>query len=431
MLKKRLTTWNVTKYVRGKDIEGAMAEISNQRQKRNSTPETVQINGKTLDTSKVKRSLRRHDLRQPKHAPNRQSRLNSSNSLTRTSLLSTPSKHASAESLVSSRNNATEELCPQNFQAISGYEGIDMVEAAETMPYQDDLSAEELSTLGVAILQTDFFLTERARLAAQKEKDRIPDGILRLGTRQDRSSQRNGSLLGFNLVESHELRSLRKILEQSRKNHDWLPTTHDQQLGQTYDLSCRERTGARDLYGRYWILFNLDYFKPDRPYYRPPVWQQMRKSVNAVIREHHPHFLPWICFVMCFPCRWIERPEHSDYYDVLRHRDERARKVSLRLVLFSSANQMAKDDPRLIIQMVLMHSPFKREIALRLLRQMIDRFRAETQDKHLESLQLLAQFFDTIDKFEDFSEEQIEETLRMWAKSSLDIAEIISLERLG
>src|SRR5438045_6470141 len=64
-------------------------------------------------------------------------------------------------------------------------------------------------------------------------------------------------------------------------------------------LSSRQQGQAKDFYARHWLAISLLSKSSQMA-----AWKLLRETshqVRPILSENHPHFLPWISFVVCFP----------------------------------------------------------------------------------------------------------------------------------
>ena len=276
----------------------------------------------------------------------------------------------------------------------------------ESTPVTDELSinltSEELNSLSIAMLQTDFHYQ-------QNDEDTSLDieGTTKKQFRHPLLAHSPSQLL----AGPPELCDLAFILNHSNVAYAQFPDTKCLSSAEPFRLAARQQRQAKDMYARHWLAVELFPKGVHKETSRLLVqnWAQM-----PLMLEDHPHFLPWIAFVVCYTgssgCQTMSN-------------------MGFRRCILLSTEILPENDPRRQILERLMASKFRRSICLVLLRQVISIFRRELQSSHMQSMELLARLFDTIEKCESFDGNVVEETLRRWAEGSLAIADVIREEK--
>lgn len=284
----------------------------------------------------------------------------------------------------------------------------DFESALENEEMPDGLTSEGLTSLSIAMLQTDFHYR-------QNDEDAPP----RTHGRTEKEDRYPSTTLSppQSLAGSEELCDLEFVLHNSNVAYARFPNTRQQPSPEPPQLSARQQGQAKDFYARHWLAISLlskcGIEKPDVTAFK--LLGQTQEQVGPMVLENHPHLLPWIAFVVCYPGNF-------KYSKPIQH-------MSLNATLAMSGALLPKNDPRRQIQQRLASSKFRKSICLVMLRQVISFFRRETQQSHLDALDLLARLFDTIEVHGEFGGDVVEETLRRWAETSLSIANVIEQDQ--
>ena len=290
-------------------------------------------------------------------------------------------------------------------------------EKADEVPYQDceripkkdevsiNLTSEELTSLSVAMLQTDFHYRgnseDTSPVFRGKPKKQVLHPLVALSRAQL-------------LAGPPELRDLAFILHHSNVAYARFPNARNPSSPQPFQMAARQQSQAKDMYARHWLAGRL----ASKGVHDESLGLLSRNTdqLISILLGDHPHFLPYIAFVVCYQVPFDVWNEH-----VHQHVVEFSLKMS-KLIL-------KHRHPYSQILERLMTSDFSKSICLVLLRQVISNFRRELQSSHMKSLDLLAQLFDTIEDCESFDGNVVEETLRRWAEGSLTIANVIKEEK--
>lgn len=376
MLKRRLARWNVSRYIRERDLPEVLQRINNPEEHQTGAA-TIEINGRHHGVTSLMRAWRRHGAR-------------------RTDLPAL----SSAPGLPSPPSSV---LTAPNSQADAVFERQD----EKRDSYSREPVVEELTAACVATLQTDYHLAETD--AAAKQPSKIPvDG-----------SPLEHKIRGYLLVmhrlrDPQELRELHQVVQETDIYYQWMQDERKNSVLRPFECSTNEEGRARDFYGRYWLGLLLSV--GDSVMLGNAMLEQAFDQVRASIDEHHPHFLTWICFVICYEGNGIQNGPI----------DNRVANRALTFAYETSKGSMEDSDPRLNIQKVLNASTRRHDLALSLLRQVVDKFRADTNDEYLEPIQLLGQLFEHL---EHSSGQEIDQTLQRWAKVSQSLAQLIHADR--
>lgn len=266
---------------------------------------------------------------------------------------------------------------------------------------------QELDAACVATLQTDYHLVEIDRAPKQDSNSPVDESPLE-------HKIRGYLIVMHRLSDPQELRELHQVVLETDVYYQWMQNERENSVLRPFECSANEEGRARDFYGRYWI--GLLHSVGDSPMFGNAMLEQAFDQVRASIDEHHPHFLTWICFVICYEGCGIQNGPI----------DSRVANRALTFAYETSKASMEETDPRLNIQKVLNASTRRRDLALSLLRQVVDKFRAETSAADLDTTQRLGQLFDQI---EPSNGQQIEEILQGWANNSRGLAQVIHAER--
>jgi hypothetical protein len=283
---------------------------------------------------------------------------------------------------------------------------MDFETSLDNVEMQDRLSSEELTSLQIAMLQTDFHYRRidedtLPTIYGGVEKQ-VHDPVTTLSPPQS-------------LAGPQELRDLEFVLHSSNIAYGQFPQSKYSPSSEQFQLSARQQGQAKDFYARHWLAINLisKQFHHKEKSFRVgfDLLGQTNAQVREILEENHPHFLPWFAFVVCYPGEFC------------RSRD--IQRDTLNFTLAVSGTILSNKDPRMQIQLCLATSKFRKSICLAMLQQVISFFRREIQQSHLEALSLLARLFDNIEAHDHFDGDVVEETLQRWAQSSLSIAAVI------
>ena len=213
------------------------------------------------------------------------------------------------------------------------------------------------------------------------------------------------------------MRDLEFVLHSSNQVYDQFPNARHSPSSEPPQSSARQQGQAKDFYARHWLALHLLSESGDKTTIAAAfiLLHQTNDQVAPMLDGNHPHFLPWIAFVVCYPGKFnVSR--------VLQYQ-------TLNFTKTISGLRLSRYDPRRQIQQCLASSNMRKSICLVLLRQVISNFRKEIQRSHLDALDLLARLFDNIEAHGDFDAEVVEETLRRCAESSLSIAKVIEADK--
>ena len=290
-------------------------------------------------------------------------------------------------------------------------------EKADEVPYQDcegilekdemsiDLTSEQLTSLSIAMLQTDFHYRgndEETPSDSQGEAEKqVSHPLLALSPAQL-------------LAGPPELCDLAFVLHHSNVAYAQIPNTRNSSSPQPFQLAARQQRQAKDIYARHWLAGSLHTKGVFKKSFE--LLYQNIDQLEPIVREHHPHFLPWIAFVVCYQGAF-KAWKDSLYQHLVKY--------SLRM----SEIVLGPCHPNTQILQRLMTSNFCKSICLVLLRQVISNFRRELQSSHMKSLDLLARLFHTVEANDNLDGDLVEETLRRWAEGSLAIADVIREEK--
>ena len=408
MFKSRVASWGFTKNISKRDALLAREYIVAYRAKHGGSPTEVVLDGRVIPTEKVQKHLRRLKCSGTLASAELESLATSSSTNIRDGLDNSRSSrntdcfggHLSSDETGELDTDNSDDVVVTNRKS-RGISISDLIE--HSLPEHEKLTAEELSTLYVAILQTDFHLRD------PKDGNQPQDNLASQNFRTNKRSSHSFSprLRIFALDDLPEFRDIGFALHQTNIYYEHLADTRNQHSEECWTLSSRQKTQARDFYARYWVsLTSLDGGKWGTAF---NLIDRAHDQVGDIIEEDHPHFLTWMCFVVCYPYKisWILD--------------------KLQVVVLDFACEMTRlllgpQNPRSQIQHCLASSNWKKNICLALLKRIVDIFRQETQDSHLEELKLLAKLFDSVDKIDD---NNVEEMLAHWASVSHGIAQVI------
>lgn len=251
MIKARFSQWNISKYIRHRDAVKISQDIDAYRKSHDASPGTIEVNGRQLDARKVKKSLRRHQNR-------------------KSNALQEPGTFAGSATRMLLDNCQTNDLSPQAM-----------------------FTAEDMDNLGVAILQTDYYLTERV---LHQEFHDCSLSLASSPTQQTTIATNLWSqLVPRYLGQFQDMIALEIVLQQSEVYYGFLA---DQRRG--FLFSEPESLLTLDFYARYWlgmILSNRQQFNLSTKLLGAT------EQVEDTMSQHHPHFLPWLCFAVCCPDR--------------------------------------------------------------------------------------------------------------------------------
>jgi hypothetical protein len=372
MYKSRLAKWDVFKTVRRGDIDALKEKVSKYREEHGSNPDFIKHNGQLVSARRIHRSLRRHRVYTQRNS------LSSDNS--------SPGTTASGDGNLS-------------------------VDGLET---QTPLSDDEIATLQIAMLQTDaHFQSLRALRSLSitedaKHVDATWLAALRcISTGSPSTEAPDLQTLPLSGAE----RDLAQILWEIDVYQDFLVDQRIEIKPTAFTCSSVEKVSARDFYARTWIfprdLCGSGKFKE----IAFTLWDQLREDIDAILEEHHPHFLPWLCFVM------LRAESHCV--------------SSLETFVLYCSSLCNTNDPRSRIRQILSGSKFRRDIGLVMLRRILDDFRGRCTAQDQQDLKMLAELFEhVVDSERMLTTADVEPVLQEWARASLSIAEIIDERNL-
>ena len=389
MYKTRFKDWGVYKVVRQQDVAGLSEQMDTYRATNNASPTFVEVNGRFVPKDKVLRSLRRHSVRQ-------QSREGDSKS-------STP---AQVDTDTGSRSHPTFNypdpgpsclgLEPDEFRAESSPCGMATFPSGSSessdlvsTPSSDGDSAmiRVLTALHIVMLQTDCH-SQDLRLR-RDFNEAFPD------------PWRN------NLQFSGDLGDLDNILVNFKQYHYRLQYERDRTVAGSYQCSPGEVAQAKSFYAQSWLSGKLLIVGQYEVAFQ--LINATKSQTRYILARNHPHFLPWMCFVIC---------SLLDYPGVANSLFDFAGR--------SSRKVCGPCDERRVIWGILQKSNCRRHLALRLLSWIIDDFRQRCGSKDMEQMELLAQLFDHVLNQQDLLRAQdVEPVLQQWASASLSIAEVV------
>lgn len=402
MLKGRFHRWAIAKYITKKDSLAALERIMAYRREHGFSPDTVVVRGRTLSAEKVVKHLKRHSdsvrsLGVQSGSEHSSAPINAGREIDEYSPRSQDrfGEPWPGEAPAEIETEGDEEVGVTN----RGSRLMSISALVEQSPSPQQLASEELSTLYVAILQTDYHLRDQEFDEHNEDQS----------TGRNQQDQWRGSprLPAYTFASPPGMRNFEIALHQTNNYYDGLA---DIQRQKSWTLSSRQQTQARDFYARYWVgLGLLDNRKYETAF---SLFKRADDHIITIVEENHPHFLPWMCFVACYP---FQTSHHHSLQE-----------QTLRFSRDISTTVLTLNHPMPQIQQQIVDSEYRKDICLALLRRVIEIFRHETQDSHLQELQLLAKLFDEVDKIDEGNVEMI---LAQWAASSLSIAEIIKEDR--
>ena len=292
-----------------------------------------------------------------------------------------------------------------------------LLDTMDEVPYQDcekilekdeasiELTSEELTSLSIAILQTAFHYRgddEDTSPEIQRITEKpVPHPLLALSPSQL-------------LAGPPEMCDLAFILHHSNMVYAQFPNTRNPSSTQPFQLVAKQQSQAKDMYARHWLAGRLT---PEYAAHKSTdLLIQNIDQLKPMLLEQHPHFVPWIAFVVCY--KGFDRAWDEIVY-------ENVVGISLQM----SKMLLGPRHPNSQILQRLVTSTFRKSICLVLLRQVISNFRRELQSSHMQYLDLLARLFETIEKCKNLDGDLVEETLRRWAESSLAIANVVKEEK--
>lgn len=383
MYKTRLASWDIFKTVRRSDITALEDQVSAYQEQHGTSPDLVHHHGRDVSTRRIQRSLRRHRLRAQHDNPD---------------LLNSSTGSSADRSLTPEPNTDTKSTSSDNARG----KGSDRELA---------LTGEDLATIHVAMLQTDHSLQSLLRRRDLTKTGREADGAPSWRAALHRLAN-GGSAIGLDprvLTVPVGERELQNILRQIDVYHDYLAMTRKHAKPAAFVCSSAENASARDFYARSWVGI-LQFSKPaSDASLTITLFNQVSKQIERVLDENHPHFLPWLCFVVCAP----------GSLDALEN-------MFLQFSWMATDVLCAPNDPRAIIQDILIRSEFRRHLASAMLRQILDDFREKCTTKDQQDLKQLAELFShIIEDNRQLTEEDVEPLLKHWARASSSIAEIM------
>jgi hypothetical protein len=433
MFKRRFADWDLHKVIRVQDVVGLEEEIAQHRALNNCTPPMIKVNGRFVETKKAQRSIRRHHNRSRK----------GSNESSPSSGLSIPDTLSdfTDDAMIHVRSDSIDEAmidAPSLDDVDSGSDCVLQL-SSDTDATADDqdreaeskrcpvvnlkrgesgvllnLSLQELDSPGVVILQLAHHLGD---LQVRTTVNGLPQAF----TASSVGLVPSTSPYLINITQNRDILDLESILYQASKYLESIDAKRRASLMAADKCSNQEAIQARDFYTRYWLGLILGASKSHRD--KALAWSlydDVFAQTAQVLKEDHPHFLAWICFVICYPPQW----EHNI------HEARYLQQKTLGFSQWMTQSVGGRKDPRFIIQDRLRRSCHHREIALVLLRYIVDTFTKTTQGQNVQDLQLLAQLFNNINQIRQMTEEEIEGILQTWAKTSLAIAEVIHKDHL-
>jgi hypothetical protein len=386
MYTRRLREWNVAKNIVSHDVQEYLQRSKNPTELTSHYgSSSVMLRGRMVTERKLLNHMKRRKIIH--EAEPNQANVDDEDSL-RTRNTSSEDKDESHANLC----DTMDEVPYQDCEKILGKDEMSI-----------DLTSDELTSLSIAILQTDFHYRGNdedtsPEIASSTEKQ-VPQPLLALSPSQV-------------LAGPPELCDLAFILHYSNVAYAQFPNTRNPPSPQQVRLAARQQSQAKDMYARHWLAGSLCS--------RGALWKYIdplcpnNRQLKPILSKHHPHFLPWIAFVVYYTGSSISR----GISDIVFHR-----------TLNLSKEILPDNDPRRQILKCLLASKFRRSICLVLLRQVISTFQNELQSSHINSLDLLARLFDMIGTYEILDGDLVEETLRRWAESSLAIANVIKEEK--
>jgi hypothetical protein len=433
MYKRRFADWDLHKVIREQDVVGLEEEIAKHRALHNRTPPMIKVNGRFIETKKAQRSIRRHHNRSRK----------GSNESSPSSGLSIPDtlSDVTDDVMIDASSDFTDDAMIDASSANDMNPGTDCVlqlssDTAAAADDQDDeadskrcpvvnlergeagvllnLSIRELDSLSVVILQAAHHLGE---LQIRTTLNGLPQAFTACSIGLVPST----SPYLINISPSRDILDLESILYQASKYLSSINAKRRASLMASDQCSVQEAIQARDFYARYWLGLILGASTSHRDNTLAwSLYDDVFAQTAQVLKEDHPHFLAWICFVICYPPQW----EHNI------HEARYLQQKTLGYSQWMTESVAGRKDPRFIIQDRLRRSCHHREIALVLLRYIVDTFNKTTQSRNVQDLELLAQLFNNINQIRQMTEAEIEGILQSWAKTSLAIAEVIHKDHL-
>jgi hypothetical protein len=421
MFKRRFAEWDLYKVVREQDVSQLENEIAAYRILHNRTPAVLKVNGRFVEAEKVIRSLKRHRTR-PRKASDESDPPDLTTSDYSPTVLGDDVPETPVFDITLGASDCTIQLSPASEAPLKhtddpldtkSYSIVDLKRHQTGLLL--NFTPQEMNALSLAILQTDYHWgelhVERSFNGTVRAFTSSPHGLIPSALISSHATM---------LHQSRELLDLESILYQSSMYYDNLALKR-RSLISSHQCSTHEATQARDFYARYWLGLILGAGASHRDLRLAwSLYDSVFAQTGPVLKEDHPHFLPWICFIICYPPRWAHNA----------HEAQILQEKTLSFAQWMTESVGGRTDPRFIIQQKLSRSSHRRDIALVLLRYIVETFHRTTQGHYVQDLQLLAQLFDHINQEDELDEVEVEKTLRKWAKASLSIAEVIERDEL-
>ena len=399
MYKTRLKDWDVYKVVRQQDVAALSEQMDKHRATYNASPTLVEVNGRFVPKDRILRSLRRHRIRQQSKQGNTKSStpdqfdpFTASRSHTNFNSPDTGCSYedqlygdSSLMTSASSRHHSEIVTLPSGSS-----ESSDLV-STQTAD-GDGAMIRVLTALHVVMLQTDYH-SQDLRLR-RDFNEAIPD------------PWRN------NLQFSGDLGDLDNIFVNFKQYHYRLQHERNRTVAGSYQCSPAEVAQAKNFYAQSWLSKKLLIARQWEVAFR--LMRATTSQMHCILARNHPHFLPWMCFVIC---------GLLDYPDVANS-------------LFDFAGESSRlicgpCDERSVICDILQKSNCRRHLALRLLSWIIDDFRQRCGSKDMEQMELLAQLFDhVLNQQDQLRAQDVEPVLQQWASASLSIAEVVDRKEI-
>ena len=419
MYNKQFTHWNIHKYLRKQDVPSMAEHIANHEERHQASPEVVPFYGRLVDASQVKRSLKRHSRRQ------KQQNLES-NDILEMSFAERPSMLASSSAATSDAlamvsadqvRSHIEQIFPDDVLRIVPTKGNCIT---HPLGYQQDLSIGELGALSVAILQTDYHLEQMfaraASLVAQAPQQPAQHpGLLEVGAQ---FGSYDPLYLGHTALR-RQLQHLKSALQIASNSYARMSTAGDPTPSRTTDQSARVM--SRDFYGRFWLGLSFEKKVLANQNFADSAEKLVSTACHTasrILSQDHFHFIPWACFVACYP---PQSPTLAELVNEARAQCLHKFSDKSESVSTQCAEQVHS------MSYILFNSEFRRDIALVLLRLIISEFRRKTSAVYDHQFDLLNRLFEALET-QSSDMAQIEEVLQKWANASLSIAQNIRFD---
>lgn len=389
MFTQRFREWKVFKNIGSQDVVEYLQQTNRGTRTTRETTPSVTLRGRTVTKQRLSNHMRRTKII-PKVSSNEADTLSEDhfefNDCTRTE----------ASPLCLNKETEVVKGGPMDV-SVDTQELANVITKDHDMP--DVLTSEDLASLQIAMLQTDFHCQMgEGTCPTIRYKGKVRDPVI--------SPSPSNSLSG-----PQELNDLEYVLYNCDRSYArFLPSKHSP-ASVPLELSSKQQSQAKDFYARHWLALNL-LLEPRSEAMRVGfgLMNEVCEQVAPILMGNHPHFLTWFAFVVCY----------SD-----RTGGSKVQERTLKFTLEMSRRTIPQNDPRLLIQQCLAESQFRENICLAMLQCIISIFRQQLQASHLQALDLLARLFDHVEAQDDLDGDVVEETLQRWAQSSLSLAAVI------